>query len=242
VEKVAWSRKTIFIVILVILIPSFTWATNDLPDDILEEDNQKLQDRLERVNRKIFAFNNALDRSFFATTSKIYLKLTFTRSIRGGIRGVLDNLNEPKNMVNHLLSGNYKGFFKASLRFLINSTLGLGGFFDRAGKKGLPRESLDFSSVLAKELCWKNGTYLMIPVLGPSTARNSFGLLIDRLMIDPLNYLLPFPWTFSKFFLEVVMLKEAQVVIMKEISHLSLDSYAALMSLYSQSDLAKEYN
>jgi phospholipid-binding lipoprotein MlaA len=236
-------RKVILSLTFVVLLQSFSSAMekDSLPDDIIM-DEDSLEDRLEKANRKIFIFNNYLDASFFTFTSAIYLKVTRNNKIRSGISRMVKNFNEPKNLVNHLLYGNLPGFFKSSARFIINSTLGLGGFFDLAEKKGLPREELDFSTLLAAKLCWKNGTYLIIPVLGPSTARNTFGLLIDKLFIDPLNYLLPIHITLSKFFLEIILLKEEQAAMMQELSNLSLDSYAALLSLYSQSHLAKEYN
>jgi phospholipid-binding lipoprotein MlaA len=136
------------------------------------------RDPLERFNRSMFAFNDALDKSVAKPVAKACVKVT-PRFVRTGISNVFNNLNTLGTAVNDVLQGKMKQAGRDSARFLMNSTLGLGGLFDPATSAGLELNDEDFGQTFGK---WgmKPGPYLMLPLLGPSTFRDSFGKLADQ--------------------------------------------------------------
>jgi phospholipid-binding lipoprotein MlaA len=136
------------------------------------------RDPLERFNRSMFAFNDALDKAVAKPVAKAYVKVT-PRFVRTGVSNVFNNLNTLGTAVNDVLQGKMKQAGRDSARFLMNSTLGLGGLFDPATAAGLELNDEDFGQTFGK---WgmKPGPYLMLPLLGPSTFRDSFGKLADQ--------------------------------------------------------------
>lgn len=136
------------------------------------------RDPLERFNRSMFAFNDALDKAVAKPVAKAYVKVT-PRFVRTGVSNVFNNLNTLGTAVNDVLQGKMKQAGRDSARFLMNSTLGLGGLFDPATAAGLELNDEDFGQTFGK---WgmKPGPYLMLPMLGPSTFRDSFGKLADQ--------------------------------------------------------------
>jgi phospholipid-binding lipoprotein MlaA len=144
------------------------------------------RDPLERFNRSMFAFNDALDKAVAKPAAKAYVKVT-PRFVRTGIGNVFNNLNTLGTAVNDVLQGKMKQAGRDSARFLMNTTLGLGGLFDPASSAGLELNDEDFGQTFGK---WgmKPGPYLMLPLLGPSTFRDSFGKLADQFTY-PVYYL-----------------------------------------------------
>lgn len=144
------------------------------------------RDPLERFNRSMFAINDTLDRAVARPVAKAYVKVT-PRFVRTGIGNVFNNLNTLGTAVNDALQGKMRQAGRDSARFLMNSTLGLGGLFDPASAAGLELNDEDFGQTFGK---WgmKPGPYLMLPLLGPSTFRDSFGKLADQFTY-PLYYL-----------------------------------------------------
>ena len=136
------------------------------------------RDPLERFNRSMFVVNDALDRAVARPVAKAYVKVT-PRFVRTGIGNVFNNLNTLGTAVNDALQGKMREAGRDSARFLMNSTLGLGGLFDPASAAGLELNDEDFGQTFGK---WgmKPGPYLMLPLLGPSTFRDSFGKLADQ--------------------------------------------------------------
>jgi phospholipid-binding lipoprotein MlaA len=136
------------------------------------------RDPLERFNRSMFAINDALDKSVAKPVAKAYVKVA-PRFVRTGVSNVFNNLNTLGTAVNDVLQGKMKQAGRDSARFLMNSTLGLGGLFDPATSAGLELNDEDFGQTFGK---WgmKPGPYLMLPLLGPSTFRDTFGKLADQ--------------------------------------------------------------
>lgn len=136
------------------------------------------RDPLERFNRSMFAFNDALDKGVAKPVAKAYVKVA-PRFVRTGVSNVFNNLNTLGTAVNDVLQGKMKQAGRDSARFLMNSTLGLGGLFDPATSAGLELNDEDFGQTFGK---WgmKSGPYLMLPLLGPSTFRDTFGKLADQ--------------------------------------------------------------
>ena len=144
------------------------------------------RDPLERFNRASFKFNDALDHAIARPVAKAYVKVTPT-FIRTGVSNAFSNLDNLTTIVNDTLQGKFGQAGRDSARFLLNTTLGLGGLFDPAPPAGLESHDEDFGQTLGK---WgvRSGAYLMIPLLGPSTVRDGLGRLADQFSYPP-NYL-----------------------------------------------------
>ncbi len=144
------------------------------------------RDPWEKFNRSMYVFNDSLDRAIAKPVAKGYKKVT-PQIVRTGISNVITNLDQVSTIVNALLQGKVKQAGNDSARFLLNSTLGLGGLFDPASAAGLDLNDEDFGQTLGK---WgvKSGPYLMLPLLGPSTVRDTFARIPDQYTY-PVNYL-----------------------------------------------------
>jgi len=144
------------------------------------------RDPLERFNRSMFAFNDVVDKAVAKPVAKGYKKV-MPSFVRTGVSNVFNNLNTLGTAVNDALQGKMRQAGRDSARFLMNSTLGLGGLFDPASAAGLELNDEDFGQTFGK---WgmKPGPYLMLPFLGPSTFRDTFGKLADQFTY-PLYYL-----------------------------------------------------
>ncbi|MBP3983865.1 VacJ family lipoprotein [Pseudoxanthomonas helianthi] len=134
-------------------------------------------DPWEKFNRKMHRFNNAVDRAVAKPLARGYVKVV-PRPIRLGIGNFFDNLGQPLTIINSLLQGKPGRAGQALGRFLLNSTLGIGGLFDPASDAGLPRKSEDFGQTLGT-WGWKRSRYVELPLFGPRTVRDVFGLVGD---------------------------------------------------------------
>jgi phospholipid-binding lipoprotein MlaA len=134
-------------------------------------------DPLERMNRATYRFNDAIDRAVLKPVAKGYRK-GVPRVIRTGISNVLGHLVFPATIVNDLLQLKLKAAAADIGRFVLNSTLGLGGLLDPATDAGIPRNDEDFGQTLGR---WgvPPGPYLVLPLLGPSTLRDTAALPVD---------------------------------------------------------------
>jgi phospholipid-binding lipoprotein MlaA len=144
------------------------------------------RDPWERFNRSVFNFNEALDKAIAKPIAKGYVKVT-PRVVRSGISNAYSNLDTVPTIINDVLQGKIGQAGHDSARFLMNSTLGLGGLFDPASAAGLDSNDEDLGQTLGK---WgvKAGPYLMLPVLGPSSARDAFSRAADT-FLEPVWYL-----------------------------------------------------
>lgn len=144
-------------------------------------------DRWEGANRQIHAFNVGFD-------AQVVRPLTRPMKAASGdgegpltvVTRIGDNLSLPGKVVNHLLQGRPAKAGQNTARFLVNTTLGLGGLLDPAGQDlGLPEIDTDFGETLH---VWgvPEGSYLVLPILGPSTERDAAGKVVD-LFLDPLD-------------------------------------------------------
>jgi len=142
-----------------------------------KNDKQNVKDCFESVNRGIFAFNQGLDKVIFKPLSKGYRKLP--QPIRSGTSNVLSNLGNVVTIPNNILQGQIKDAGINSLRLVVNSTLGIAGIFDVASYYGLKkRDKEDYGQTLGT---WGvgEGCYFVLPVLGPTTVRDSIGSLAN---------------------------------------------------------------
>ena len=138
-----------------------------------KEQSAEVKDCFETVNRGIFAFNQGLDKIFFKPVAKGYRFLP--KPIRSGTSNALNNLSNVVTIPNNVLQGQFKEAGINTLRFSINSTLGIGGIFDVASYYGLNKlDKEDYGQTLGT---WgvKEGCYFVLPVLGPTTVRDTLG-------------------------------------------------------------------
>ena len=125
------------------------------------------------MNRRVFAFNDAMDRWVLKPVAKGYTKIT-PRLLRRGVSNFFVNLSYPFVIVNEFLQGKFAEGASDTGRFVMNTTLGLGGLFDPATGADLQLHDEDFGQTFAK---WGvgSGPYLVIPFLGPSDVRDGIG-------------------------------------------------------------------
>jgi len=146
------------------------------------------RDAIEPVNRPVFGFNEIVYRWVFDPIAKTYA-FVVPEPARAAVRRVFANLNEPAILVNDLLQLAPREAGHTAARFVVNTTIGLVGLFDPATPLGLPGHETDFGQTLAVYYT-PPGTYVVIPILGPSTARDAVGGMVDFLM-SPDAWLLP---------------------------------------------------
>lgn len=143
-------------------------------------------DPWEKFNRGVHSFNGKVDRAIAKPLARAYVAAV-PRPVRTGIGNFFDNLGEPVTVVNSLLQGNPRGAVNALGRFLLNSTVGIGGLIDVADKAKMPNRGEDFGQTMAV-WGWKRSRYIEVPFLGPRTLRDLFGLAADT-PLRPIQYL-----------------------------------------------------
>lgn len=143
------------------------------------------RDPIEGFNRASYKFNDALDRAALKPAAKAYKAVT-PDFVESGVTNFFSNLAQPTVIINDLLQGKFKASLNDTGRFLVNTTVGIGGLFDPASAAGLDRNDEDFGQTLGK---WgvPSGAYLMVPFFGPSTVRDSLGTGVD-VFSNPLRY------------------------------------------------------
>ena len=147
-------------------------------------------DRFESLNRGVYKFNDAVDRAALKPVAKGYRNVT-PHWLRVAVGNFLGNLEYPMTIVNQFLQGKPKLGLRDTGRFLINTTLGIGGLMDPATSAGLEANDEDLGQTLA---VWgvSSGPYLNLPFFGPSTLRDAPSRMVD-FFFDPLTYV-DVPW------------------------------------------------
>ncbi len=147
-------------------------------------------DPYEVQNRKVHDFNRGVDRTLLRPASNVYGGL-LPEPVRNGVGNFAGNLSIPGSVLNDVLQLNVEDAIYNTVRFLVNTTIGIGGIFDPALAAGMPPRDSDFGETMD---IWgfEEGAYLEVPFVGPSTTRDTVGIVVD-LFIDPLNFLLPAP-------------------------------------------------
>src|SRR6202789_651331 len=133
-------------------------------------------DPWERLNRFTYRFNARFDEAVFLPVANTYRRVL--SPIRSGVHNFFGNLSEVDSVINYTLQWRLKLGLRSLGRFVINSTIGIGGLFDTAAKLKLPPAPTGLSTTLAK---WgmHPGPYLVLPLLGPSPLRDALGFLGD---------------------------------------------------------------
>ncbi len=144
-----------------------------------------INDPYESTNRSIHEFNKDLDKNLVRPVSKGYA-FVIPVEIRNLVNNFSENLTMPGVAINSLLQADLKGVGLATTRFVMNSTIGLGGLVDAASEFNIPEHDTDFGETLAT---WGvgEGAYVELPVFGPSTQRDTVGFFVD-LFTNPLTF------------------------------------------------------
>ncbi len=137
-------------------------------------------DPFQNLNEKTHNLNQSLDKSIATPIAKVYRKLT-PDFVELGITNFTDNIEDVNIALNNLLQAKIKDGLSDILRFTINSTIGVLGFFDVASSMGLQKHSEDFGQTLA---VWgvSDGPYIVLPVLGPSSLRDALSRIPEAFM------------------------------------------------------------
>ena len=147
-------------------------------------------DPYELQNRAVHDFNVGVDRMLLRPASNLYGQ-GIPKPVRNGINNFSSNLALPSSIVNDVLQAKFDDALHNTVRFIVNTTIGLGGVFDPALASGVEPRKTDFGETLH---VWglKEGAYLELPFFGPSTTRDTVGKVVD-IAINPVTYLLPSP-------------------------------------------------
>ncbi len=201
-------------------------------------EEEDFNDPLEDANRKIFEFNQIVDRNVLVPVAKTY-RTVLPDPVRDGLRDFLRNLRAPLIFANNALQGEFERAGRTFARFTLNSTIGLAGFVDVAARWGeLPYNEDDLGLTFA---VWgiPEGPYLVVPVLGPSTPRDLTGQVAEGFG-DPFNYIVTGnPYTlywipFVRGGVAGVDQRSRYIETLADIERTSLDYYATIRSLYRQ--------
>ena len=174
-----------FVIILITTIALTVNASAGSDGELLMKKNQpsEVKDCFEKLNRATFAFNNALDGIIFKPVASVYKR--FPSPVKTGVSNSIDNLSNLVTIPNNLLQGEFSRAGVNTGRLLINSTVGLLGLIDVASYLGFEDyEREDYGQSLAKHGVGP-GCYIVLPVLGPSTARDTVGTAFNFLGGDP---------------------------------------------------------
>ena len=235
--------KKIILILFFSIFTSFgVFAGTDGENTISKSKKQSetVNDCFETVNRGIFAFNNALDKVVFKPVAKGYRYLPSV--VRTGTGNVLSNLSSVVTIPNNLLQGDLKSAGTNTARFVINTTLGIAGIFDAAGYIGFEKlEREDYGQTLGT---WGvgPGCYLVLPVLGPSTVRDTVGSLstfvggdawYNITVANDTRYVNEADYYISKA-TQGVDFRAKNIDSFDNVEENSLDFYASIRSLYLQ--------
>lgn len=204
------------------------------------QQNDGTNDPVEYLNRGILDLNLLLDRFILKPTALGY-RYVFPEEVRKGLRNALRNLQAPTIFANDILQGKFERGAETAGRFVINSTIGVGGVFDVAADWGLEPHAEDFGQTLA---VWgvPDGPYLMLPILGPSNPRDVVGSIVDS-FADPFRLWADHEdkeWiTYVRGGLSGIDRRERNIERFDELQKTAIDLYATIRSLHRQDRLDK---
>jgi phospholipid-binding lipoprotein MlaA len=203
----------------------------DTGHDRISADDGEVYDPLEGLNRVLFSVNEGLDFILLRPLAWTYNKLLPDPVILA-IRRFFLNLGAPVVFANDLLQADFEDAGVTLGRFGVNSTVGLLGLLDVADAIGLHAHHADFGQTMHSYGAGP-GAYLVLPLIGPSSVRDGFGLAVDVAM-NPLTWLLPSEWNVGLTAGKIVVKREELLVPLDDLKAASLDYYTALKSAYQQ--------
>jgi phospholipid-binding lipoprotein MlaA len=189
-------------------------------------------DPLEPFNERMFWFNHdVLDRYGLRPAATVWNRVV-PEPVTQCLENAFDNLEMPKRFVNNVLQGRLEGADREVTRFLVNSTVGVAGFFDVATRVGFRKSSADTGQTLGVYGV-APGPYLVVPLMQPLTLRDGIGYAVDA-MLDPIGYFAPFAANFARSATKRVSQRAASMDLYQDVEDSSLDLYAAVRNGYLQ--------
>lgn len=194
------------------------------------EDQRVDHDPWEPANRSLYTVNDALDRAITKPIARGYTKV-LPEAARKGVTNFSRNLFAPRSALNNFLQGKPQEGTGEILRFIINSTIGIGGIFDVAAKSGIEANTEDFGQTAA---VWgvPPGPYVMLPFLGPQTLRDAVLLPFD-IAADPLYHYEVSSVRDPLYVLRLVNLR-ANLLSLEELLQDSTDPYVTVRESFLQ--------
>jgi phospholipid-binding lipoprotein MlaA len=211
-------------VVLLSVAPAFAASGGGAPND----------DPWESLNRKIYAFDQGLDRAIIRPAAMAY-KHVLPSPLRKVVRNLLSNAGEPPTIANDILQARFRRAGKETGRFLLNTVAGVGGLFDMATGAGLDHEGTNFGVTLGR---WgvKPGPYIFLPIAGPSTVRGVVGTAVNG-ALDPLywiNYPDKTAVSLARALVGGLDLRAESDASLKSLTADATDPYATIRSAYLQ--------
>ena len=187
-------------------------------------------DPFERWNRGVYKFNDVLDRHFAKPIARTYVRVV-PSPLRTGVSNFFANLDTPTVMINDALQGQIRAAGSDLGRFLLDSTVGLGGLFDPATQVGLDRNEADFGETLG---VWgvHAGPFLELPLLGPSDMRDAPARVVDA-YTNPKEYITNSDVTYGLWGLDLVK-SRASLLLLDRTLKTAFDPYAFIRDAYLQ--------
>ncbi len=189
------------------------------------------KDPFEGFNREVFRFNDALDRAAFKPLAKTY-NFVVPKGIRTSVTNFFSNIGDAYTMVNNYLQGDFTAGSQDLIRLSMNSLFGVLGLFDIASQAGLPKHQQDFGQTLG-HYGIPSGPYLVLPLLGPSTVRDTVGFMADR-TADPTTYIQSVHLRNELYALRFLNTRASLLEITSLINRVSLDKYISVRNAYLQ--------
>lgn len=239
-------RLLVFLFLTTILLPNQADAQEKKPrvasTPVVEVTGKKPEDEdfgyietegdpVEPVNRGIFSFNQGIDDAAIKPLARGYESLVSDWG-RERVGNFFDNLQAPVSFLNSLLQGDPQNALAVFWRFVINTTIGLGGIYDTAEEAGLSARKEDFGQTIGVYNENDPGAYVVLPILGPSSTRDTVGFVVDTLT-NPFNYL-PGAAVAGLVVSEGIHDRADILELTDEIEQTSFDPYSTYRSAYIQ--------
>lgn len=188
------------------------------------------RDPIEGLNRSMYGFNKFMDKAVFDPVGKVY-KTVVPLPLDRGVTNFFNNLGEISVVANDILQFKFGQAFRDAGRFVVNSTMGIGGLFDVATGKGLERHNEDFGQTLGR---WGigSGPFLVAPFFGPTTLRDAVGFGVDSAFLNPVSYVDPDAYRAGLLSLNYIDFKTDSKSARSLVGEASVDEYEFLKNAY----------
>ncbi len=188
-------------------------------------------DPWEGMNRTMFEFNDAVDRVVLRPVARVYNR-TLPQGVRISVSNFFSNLGDVPVMANDLLQGQVALGAESLMRIAMNTLFGIGGLFDVAQSAGLPKRRMDFGLTLG-HYGIPMGPYLVLPLLGPSTVRDTAGLIFDY-SASPMTYVNPARLSYGLYGARMMSTRAALLQGSDLLKEVALDQYSFVRNAYLQ--------
>ena len=190
------------------------------------------KDPYERFNRVMYSFNDFLDNAVLKPVATFYNK-AMPKPLNKGIKNFFNNIDTLPTVANDILQGNIYQATSDGWRLAINTTAGIGGFFDVANNVGLEPNTEDFGLTLAR-WGYVDSNYLVLPFLGPSTPRDAIGFPVNYYAFSIYPHIHPPIDRYELYALGVVARRADMLSFQNVMQQATIDKYAFLRDAYMQ--------